>query len=1575
VDFLAVRLQNTPAPLISRANERYTPRDVITTISNGFGATTQITYAPLTNKEVYRRSNTSRNTLTWGRGAPVQDLLAPLYVVARASGSAPQAGNPEALASVHYRYADARVQAGGRGWLGFAEIVSFDPNQGNGTIATSTRYAQAFPFTGLPEETMRRVVANQTYTVPACLTGTLTDACFGAPGQAFPALGGALLSLNTQVWEADTDIGAAVRAFAPGEQRPVHVYTAGSEERVVDPFGGSETSRINTTFSYGAYGNVTQTAVDTRQGQTLLSSVTTTNTYAQDNPARWRLGRLTQSLVTHQRPGMDSIQRTAQFVYAMDGPATGLLTQERSGAGLGAEQELLTVYSYDGYGNRTHAVTCAHPATPAACASSLAQFQPGDARTLQRVSRQVFDAAGRYPVETWEPFRTATGHAEIKTHSVLARDLFGQPTHSVDHTGVDVWAVYGGLGRAYAAWVETVPGSTPDSPEGGIHTQTTWRWCGGGGNQVPCPTGARFRQQVKTTAAPTRWTYFDVHARPVLGVSESANVGISNRDASAVCTRYDAAGRVIGASVPFFLPGTVTGSGPPVAAGTCSAASVAWAVTHYDLIGRPILSQQPRDDGGVDTISTAYSGTTTTLTDPRGNPSSQQHNALGELVQTTDALGTQTHYLYRADGLTAHVERTVGRGLIRNSFTYDVMGRTLQHNDPDRGITHFSYNALGERLAQTDAAGNRSEQWYDARGRVWKQRTRTAAGATESESLYIWDTAANGRGQLASETRTGTYTAWIGQSGTALNFARNYSYDSLGRLAASTTVIDGTSYPQSIHYDSAGRAWNTQDASGRWASTQYTTRGQPVALCESSQSAVPAPCPANASTYLRILDTDAWGHTIKERRGNSAAMDVTRSTGARSGRLHTLCAGQSGTCALVNESYVWDAAGNMNLRVKDNRYQETFTYDALNRLTQATVTVHNGVTSNLTTVQTTYDRLGNICTSLTGDYTYQGRSGCGIDTTHGGGTTGTLGPHRVTQVAHNGAITHYSYDNRGNQTGRDAPGTANDRTIHYSLDDHAYAIQQGGTSTRFWYAPDGQRYKREDGGQRTLYLGNVEIETNAGISTIKRTLGGVLLQTIVGTTATNHYLFHDVLGSLVRITNASGSVIDLLDYHPFGARRTPSDPTAIQTTSPALTPRGFTGHEHLGTAALSLIHMNGRIFDPTIGRFLQTDPLVQAPHNLQSWNPYTYVFNNPLTYTDPTGLFSWKKWLRPIAAMVVSVATYGAAVGWLLKTALAGNAVAIGAIAGGIAGFAGGAVASGTWRSAVQGAFSGMVFGGIAGHFGGGFSWGNVAASGAAGGIMADLQGGTFGHGFLSAGVMASTAPGLNKIGNGTARTTAAAIAGGTISKLTGGKFANGAVTLAAQVTISTLVRGISGGEGEWVYPESDPLCRNCRYVITNGMLVNRDEFTRLVNITNSLGYFNPSGGFFADLMESFRQKFYGWAGDPLAAGLASGLARFDRPMIVIAHSQGTLTVVNALRWYGLSATHLTFDMRSPALSHYSALRAIQGAGGTMIWRQAWGDIANIYSPTLNPIKWLSGFGDVLCGMCQHKANGLSGGQ
>lgn len=142
-------------------------------------------------------------------------------------------------------------------------------------------------------------------------------------------------------------------------------------------------------------------------------------------------------------------------------------------------------------------------------------------------------------------------------------------------------------------------------------------------------------------------------------------------------------------------------------------------------------------------------------------------------------------------------------------------------------------------------------------------------------------------------------------------------------------------------------------------------------------------------------------------------------------------------------------------------------------------------------------------------------------------------------VLDGGGSVFYYYDARGNQTVRDEPGTTNDRTARYSVDDLAYEIELGnGTRTRFWYGSDGQRYKREDGGKKTLYLGNVEIVTESGVTTVKRTLGGVMLQQIVGSVVTNCFLFHDRLGSLVQTTDAAGTVIiNNQGYAAFGERR------------------------------------------------------------------------------------------------------------------------------------------------------------------------------------------------------------------------------------------------------------------------------------------------------------------------------------------------------------------------------------------------------------------------------------------------------
>ena len=81
---------------------------------------------------------------------------------------------------------------------------------------------------------------------------------------------------------------------------------------------------------------------------------------------------------------------------------------------------------------------------------------------------------------------------------------------------------------------------------------------------------------------------------------------------------------------------------------------------------------------------------------------------------------------------------------------------------------------------------------------------------------------------------------------------------------------------------------------------------------------------------------------------------------------------------------------------------------------------------------------------------------------------------------------------------------------------------------------------------------------------------------------------------------------------------TPLDPAGYAALN-SYTTRGFTGHEHVDD--LGIIHMNGRIYDPKLGRFLQADPFVQSLTFSQSLNRYSYGFNNPLNGTDPSGYF------------------------------------------------------------------------------------------------------------------------------------------------------------------------------------------------------------------------------------------------------------------------------------------------------------------------------------------------------------------
>ena len=235
---------------------------------------------------------------------------------------------------------------------------------------------------------------------------------------------------------------------------------------------------------------------------------------------------------------------------------------------------------------------------------------------------------------------------------------------------------------------------------------------------------------------------------------------------------------------------------------------------------------------------------------------------------------------------------------------------------------------------------------------------------------------------------------------------------------------------------------------------------------------------------------------------------------------------------------------------------------------------------------------------------------------------------------------------------------------------------------------------------------------------------------------------------------------------------------ALSLFNTEVTTRGFTGHEMVD--GVGFIHMNGRIYDPKLARFLQADPIIQEPYYTQSLNRYSYTWNNPLNATDPSGYM---------------VFTLGAMIWAATQTTI--TWVAAGLVFG-LAGFAdallqgasfGDALKSGIISGVTAAAFAGFgqyLQNNFAGNFAANLSEAGfaikVAGHGIIGGITAELQGGSFGSGFAAAGftALASSFNNSNFIGEqgfNLTRVALGAVIGGTASKITGGKFANGAVT------------------------------------------------------------------------------------------------------------------------------------------------------------------------------------------------------
>lgn len=355
------------------------------------------------------------------------------------------------------------------------------------------------------------------------------------------------------------------------------------------------------------------------------------------------------------------------------------------------------------------------------------------------------------------------------------------------------------------------------------------------------------------------------------------------------------------------------------------------------------------------------------------------------------------------------------------------------------------------------------------------------------------------------------------------------------------------------------------------------------------------------------------------------------------------------------------------------------------------------------------------------------------------------------------------------------------------------------------YGPDKSRVLSDIQGVRKYYVDNLFEQKidNDKISNINYifAFGKAVAIVTEGVNTDIKYLHHDHLGSIQDYTDEAGLLYQDLSYDAWGLRRSPDNWVVfdVLTSSHAFDEHGFGGHEHLDL--FDLVNMDGRMYDPVVGRFISADPFIQSPDFTQSLNRYAYCINNPLSLIDPSG-YSWfsKNWKSLVASVVgvaVSVATAGSGSG-------IGVAIIAGA-AGGAAGALTGALLNGANIGQIaKSTFTGAFWGGLAGaanNLAGDINefWLRIGAHTLSEGTMEGLQGGNMLHGFmmgatssLGGSFIDNNLESLGKVGE----VTANSILSGTVDEIGGGKFANGAITGAFTVMFNDMMHG-SNNEGK----------------------------------------------------------------------------------------------------------------------------------------------------------------------------------
>lgn len=604
-----------------------------------------------------------------------------------------------------------------------------------------------------------------------------------------------------------------------------------------------------------------------------------------------------------------------------------------------------------------------------------------------------------------------------------------------------------------------------------------------------------------------------------------------------------------------------------------------WNETEYDLYGRP--TKQTAFTGKVTNIS--YSGLTVTVNDGTKAVTTTK-NAMGNTSSVTDPGGT-INYAYFGNGNL----KTANYNGVIVSLEQDGWGRKTKLTDPSAGEYTYAYSGYGEIINETTPKG---------------------------ETDYVYSSV----GKLIDKYIEGDNTEQ----------EISYAYDPVNKLLKSIYIVDGISDTETMHtftHDSYGRVITSQEGNNTYATFKqdYTYDGFGRIATEQFYGQLLSNAKTSTKKVkniyqnggLKSVQDFTTNEVLWNINGVNARGQVTNSTMGNDlrkqynydvyGYLTEVKSEKNASTSAVELMKLTTSfdtqRGILNSRTNSMfSWSENFTYDSMDRLID--FNDNNGNKNHA------YDLLGRITeNSEVGDYAYTGNSYQLNDVELNNEGDFYFQNKDLQQITYNA----FKKPVEINQEGKEKI------SFDYNVFKGRSSMFYGGTETdksqrnnQKHYSSDGSMEISFDAASNTTvfvtYIGGDGYSAPVIWRSQKRSY--YVLEDY-------YYLHRDYLGSILMISDKDGAIKEKRHFDAWGNIVKLTDENGENIDKFVYLDRGYTGHEHL--QGINLVHMNGRMYDPKLKRFLAPDNYIQDVSNTQNFNRYSYVLNNPLSYVDPSG--------------------------------------------------------------------------------------------------------------------------------------------------------------------------------------------------------------------------------------------------------------------------------------------------------------------------------------------------------------------